>query len=143
VLSIELLSPSGVRALPFVHHKRVGLAPLNAFGDGFRRTLTLALTLASIPGGALLVDEIETALHRDALVSVYGWLVKAAHELDVQIIATTHSLEAVDAILEADRDELNNIALFRLTRNDGIASAIRFDGEELWRLRNESGMDVR
>ena len=80
----------------------MGYAPLYTLGDGVRRVLTIALGLIEAQNGVLLIDEIETAIHKDALVAVFQWLVRAAAYYNVQLFATTHSLEAVDAVLMAE-----------------------------------------
>ena len=73
---------------------------MSIFGDGLRRAVLLAGTLLSLKdGGLLLIDEMEEGIHVRALQKVFAWLTKAARDLGVQIVATTHSLEAVDGIV--------------------------------------------
>ena len=99
VLGIEIASIRGDRPVLYLNHRRLGPAPLSIFGDALRRAVLLASTLSSLEsGGILLIDEIETGIHISVLQRVFDWLKRAAIELDVQIVATTHSLEAVDAI---------------------------------------------
>ena len=143
VQNIEVYDPTGSKSAIRVWHAKLGSAPLNAFGDGFRRGLTYALTLVQCrDGGVLLVDEIETAIHHGALRSVYGWLINAATRLNVQLFITTHSLEAVDALLAATPDAPDT-TFFRLESNDGRSKVTRFTEEELRALRTEFGDEVR
>ena len=141
VQDLEILSRRGIRPTLYIRHKEIGLAPLSAFGDGVRRTLMIALTLPLVKGGALLIDEIETAIHKSALSKVFGWLVKACSDNNVQLFATTHSLEAVDAMLKVKKVDLENIVVHRL--NEIGQPAQRFAGELLYGIRYESGLDVR
>jgi hypothetical protein len=127
----------------YLRHTRSGRTPLSAFGDGIRRVLLLALTLPSASGGALLIDEIETAIHISVLSDVFAWLVDSCHRNNVQLFATTHSLEALDAILAASKDQLGEIVGYHCRAREHGGSPKRYDGEQLHRLRYERGLDVR
>jgi len=143
--SIELASMRGDRPAIYIKHKRLGIAPLSIFGDATRRAVLLASTLLSLKdGGVLLIDEVEAGIHFGALGRVFEWLVKAAQSLRVQVFITTHSLEALDAMLAA-RSKLGgvDIVAFHLDQTPEITRAKRFPGALLHRLRFERGLDVR
>ncbi len=140
---LEILSRTGIRPTIYLRHKRTGFTPLSVVGDGIRRVLTIALNLISVQHGALLIDEIETAVHKDALGKVFEWMVKACLHYDVQLFATTHSLEAVDAIVGAKDVDLREVNGYRLESMEGKSTARRYTGDLLHRLRNERGLDVR
>lgn len=131
------------RSALYLRHTRSGRTPLSAFGDGIRRLLLLALTLPLASGGALLIDEIETAIHISVLSDVFAWLVDSCRRNDVQLFATTHSLEALDAILAASKDQLGEIVGYHCRAREQGGSPKRYDGEQLHRLRFERGLDVR
>ncbi|WNG52069.1 AAA family ATPase [Archangium minus] len=139
---LEVLAPSG-EAVLYVRDTAAGLIPLSMFGDGIRRTLLLALVLPQVKGGVLLIDELETAIHVSALGKVFRWMLEACKQHDVQLFATTHSLEVVDAILGADDTREEDIVGFRLERGEGRTSARRFGEDLLKRMRYERGLDVR
>ncbi len=143
VQQIEVMDPTGVRSAIRVWHKKTGPTPISVFGDGFRRVLTYALALFRCrDGGVLLIDEIETAIHYSALRDVYTWLVRACEEYNVQLFVTTHSLEAIDALLSATPEKLDT-SFFRLGVQEGQTQVIRFDEEELRALREQFGDEVR
>lgn len=142
LVDLEILAPRGQPVL-FLQDAVAGLAPLSAFGDGIRRTLLLALALPRLAGGVLLIDELETAIHVSALGKVFRWLVDACKQYNVQLFATTHSLEAVDAILAADTTPEEDIVGFRLEREEERTVARRYGEDLLKRLRYERGLDVR
>lgn len=127
----------------YLEDARSGYLPLSAFGDGIRRVLTLALALPRAAGGLLLIDEVETGLHVSMLGPVYAWIVRACEELNIQLFATTHSLEALDALLDADVSGEEDTAGFRLERDGGASTVKRFGEKQLRRLRHERGLDVR
>ncbi len=140
---VLILSPIGRDSVIYIDYASNGLLPLSAFGDGVRRAFLIALFLNSVAGGALLIDEIESSLHVSALGSLFSWLVKSCEELDVQLFATTHSLEAVDAMIEAESENLDRIVGYHLEAPDGVPRVQRLDGHLLHRLRHERGLDVR
>jgi AAA15 family ATPase/GTPase len=105
--------------------------------------LLLALALPRAAGGVLLIDELETALHVSALGKVFRWLLDACKQFNVQLFATTHSLETVDAILSADTTPEEDIVGYRLERTNGHTTAKRYGEDLLKRLRYERGLDVR
>lgn len=142
IRGLEILQPDGEPTL-YVQHTTDGLVPLSVFGDGVRRTLLLAEAVLRAKGGLLLVDEIETGIHVDAITGVFGWLLRACRELDVQLFVTTHSIEAVDAILKADDTPEEDVVGYRLAREDGRTTAKRFGEKQLRWMREERGLDVR
>ncbi len=72
--------------------------PIGAMGDGTRRILALAIQLARSAGGTLLVDEIDTGLHHSVMRPLWRFLIEAAVRLKVQVVATSHSLDCLDAL---------------------------------------------
>lgn len=79
---------------------RMGAAdrmPIGILGDGIWRVLGLILKLVNARGGTLIVDEIDTGLHHSVMVKVWKMILETAKRLDVQVFATTHSLDCVRA----------------------------------------------
>lgn len=143
IVGLQILARKGIRPALHVQHEKVGLSPLSAFGDGVRRSLMMALNLIAARSGVLLIDEIETSIHKSALSHVFGWLVHACATHEVQLFATTHSLDAVDAILTADQVDLTDVVGYHLAATGETTSVKRYGGELLHRLRHERGLDVR
>lgn len=140
ILDIEITSTPTARATLAIKHKDIGFAPLYVFGDGFKRTLLIALTVLTTANGVLLIDEIETSIHVSALSRVFSWLIETCHRLNIQLFVTTHSLEAIDAMLQPEITT-DNVVAFRL--NSLGEAPQRFSGNLLHRLRSERGLDVR
>jgi hypothetical protein len=144
VLGVVVASFRGNRPAIYLDHKRLGPAPLSVFRDALRRAVLLASTLLTLrDGGILLIDEIETGIHCSIMPRVFAWLTKAARDLRVQIVATTHSLEAVDAIALASPDGLSDLVTYHLDQAEQETRVKRIDGELLLRLRRERALDVR
>ncbi|MEG4634663.1 AAA family ATPase [Microcoleus sp. AR_TQ3_B6] len=140
ILDIEILPMPTALATLYIKHKELGLAPLYVFGDGFKRALVIALTLLTTANGVLLVDEIETSIHVSALGRVFSWLIETCRRREIQLFVTTHSLEAIDAMLQPEI-ATDNVVAFRLNHNGQAPQ--RFSGNLLHRLRSERGLDVR
>lgn len=144
IVDIKIASFRGGRPAIYLNHKRMGPAPLTVFGDALRRVVLLASTLHMLKGGGLLlIDEIETGIHISAQKRVFDWLARTARHFDVQIVATTHSLEAVDAIALSVSNQIDDLVTFHLDQTENQTRVKRISGDLLLRLRRERGLDVR
>ncbi len=143
ISAVEFLPTRGLRAALYLRHARSGRTPVSAFGDGVRRVLLMALALPQATNGNLLIDEIETAIHITVLGDVFKWLVGACKQRNVQLFATTHSLEALDAILAAGSEHPDEIVAYRFPDPARPGPPKRYAGDQLHRLRFERGLDVR
>jgi len=141
IRGIEILEPFG-RSVIYVEVAALGFVPVSTLGDGIRRVLSYAISLSEAQGGILVIDEIETAIYKDVLAKVFSWLISSSKNLDVQLVATTHSLEAIDAILGASLSSIEDLVVFQLPDREKTGLK-RFSGEQLENLRFEQGWDVR
>lgn len=106
--------------------------PLQQMGDGMGRVLSLVLTIAKSLGGIVLIDEIEHGLHYSVMTEVWKAVARAARKADVQIFATTHSWECVQAAHEAlAGSDPYDFRLQRLERVGDDIRAIAYDQESL------------
>jgi predicted ATP-binding protein involved in virulence len=140
---LDVIASLGREAIRVTHRTR-GVVDLASFGDGMRRSAALALALTRASQGVLLVDEIEAGIHHTVLRQVLAKLLDAAAASSVQILATTHSLEAVDAMIGCT-DETSaaaTVSAFWLKREDGKHQVRRYDHAQLINLR-EGGLDIR
>lgn len=143
VQKVEVLAFQAIRPAIYIKHEKLGVAPLSVFGDAMRRCLLLSTTITQLGhGGVLLLDEFEVGIHTRSLSKVFKWLVSVTSKLGIQVFATTHSLEALDALLNAE-DGPDNIAAYRIRQGKDGTEHKRFSEEDLVRLRFERGLDVR
>jgi AAA ATPase domain len=144
VENIQLASFRGGKAAAYIKHRGLGQAPLTVFGDALRKVFLLGNALIAVAsGGILLVDGLETGIHAVELQRVLAWLARAARECRVQIVATTHSLDALDAMVLSVPDRCPDVVTFRMEQSERETRTTRIDGELLLRLRRERGLDVR
>ncbi len=143
VSSLELLSPDDFLPELFASTEDGEPIPLSHFGDGLWQGLRVGTAIAAGRGGVVLVDEFDAALHYSALVDVCRWWLDAARRFDVQLFLTTHSLEAVDALLASVEGHPGELVAFRLDRTDSGIVARRFDQPTLRDIRHEGGLELR
>jgi AAA15 family ATPase/GTPase len=104
---------------PTIYLKRHGekRLPLSLFGDAMNRVAEIILKIINNQDSVLLIDEIENGIHHSNQVRFWEILYKLAEQLNIQIFATTHSLEMTQAFIKAGLDQPNSAAHFELTRN--------------------------
>jgi hypothetical protein len=94
---------------------------ISEFGDGMKKATQLALALVRARGGTLLIDEIDDGLHFSVLPRLWRFLLEAAGTLDVQVFATTHSKDCMEAIAAVHREDAplaSEISIHRLDRDE-------------------------
>ena len=122
-------------------HGDVGLKlkiPVAYMGEGMSRLLEIAVFLASLEDGVLLIDEIENGLHYSVMEDVWKLIAKGAKDAKCQVICTTHSYECIEAASRAFQGEYeDDFSFIRLERKgdaivpksfgySGLAPAIDF-----------------
>ncbi len=85
--------------------------PAPQMGQAFNRLLHIYTEILSARTNVLLVDEIENGVFTTNLLPIWKGLLAVCEQENVQVFATTHSLECVRAVLiaakERDKDELS------------------------------------
>jgi len=120
-----------------------GRLPLGSTGEGMKRLLALALALTQAKGGVLLVDEIDTGLHYSVLGQMWLLIVEAARKMDIQVFATTHSLDCVKGLAwlcENHSDLREEVALHKI--DESLDHSVAFDAEQI-AIADEQGIEVR
>jgi hypothetical protein len=92
--------------------------PLRSFGDGLNRLFGIILSLVNAKGGILVIDEFENGMHHTVQYDVWRGIFRLARQLDVQIFATSHSWDAVQAFQQAAAESAEDGVLVRLSRRD-------------------------
>lgn len=116
---------------------------LNDYGNGMYKAFFIAASALLCESGILLVDEIETGVHYKALVGFVRYLMELSCKKNIQLFLTTHSLEAIDSILENKTIDLSDISLFHFKNSLGKISTRRYSGDRMHELRNQIGFDMR
>jgi len=105
--------------------------PLRSFGDGLNRLFGIALSLVNAKDGLLLIDEFENGMHHTVQTDVWRAVFKLATRLDIQVVATSHSWDAVEAFQQAASETPAEGVLVRLSRKGEDIIPTVFREEEL------------
>ena len=100
------------------------LVPLSVLGAGMTHFARIVLAAAASPGGVVLVDEIENGLHHSVLPDVWRTIEKITEQFNVQVFATTHSFECVEAAHEALGPD--GFGLHRLEIVEGVTRCVTY-----------------
>ena len=105
--------------------------PIQAFGGGMVRLFRLYLAVFTSQNSVVLIDEIENGLHYTVLADMWRKVRSWSDRWNVQIFATTHSRECIQAAIEAFEDTKDDLTIHNLYRRDGVVEAATFAGEPL------------
>jgi ABC-type cobalamin/Fe3+-siderophores transport system ATPase subunit len=115
---------------------------LRSYGDGMYRLFVIAVAAVNARQGLLLIDEIENGLHYSAQHDLWRLVFELARQLDIQIFATTHSKDCLEAFQHAASAHMEEGQVIRLGRKNGSVVATLFDEEEL-EIAVEQQVEVR
>lgn len=109
--------------------------PIKNFGEGMNRLLSIALGLVSAENNMLLIDEVDLGLHHSAQHLLWEIVFQKAKALNVQVFATTHSSDCVEAFSEiANKPEftgMGNYIRLQRSKKDGNIMAVDYEMEQL------------
>ena len=117
--------------------------PIDSYGDGMRRLLALRLSFVGSANGFLLIDEIDTGLHWTVMEDMWQLVVELARKSNVQIFATTHSLDCIrglGALLQSRPDLDDEVSIQKIHGSLEQAACLR--GEHI-RVAVEQEIEVR
>lgn len=111
----------GASGMIYVDIGADNLLPLNIMGDGMRHILVMIAAIVDRKNGVLLVDEIENGLHYASVSVMWKAIFTACKEYNVQLIATTHSYECIEAfsnIYDKIEPQDDDIRLYRIDKEE-------------------------
>ncbi len=109
------------------------LIPLYLVGEGMSRLASIILAISDFKNGVVFIDEIENGLHYSVLENLWRVIYEAAVHYNVQVFATTHSLECIRAAHRTFENKPDyDFQLYRLDKlEDGSTRAVEYDRETL------------
>lgn len=135
------------RNVEYISHRYRGNMPISTYGDGIKKVLSLANAIAQAANGVLLVDEVETAIHSRYYNDIFSFLVLACKQFNVQLFVTTHSIEAVDGLLETQnydsQNEKDDITVITLKKDLDKTYSRTLTGRRVSENRDSFGFEVR
>ena len=140
-------SDTGNRPVEYIRHKQLGDMPLSSYGDGIKKVLSLANAIAQASDGILLIDEVETAIHKKYYDDILRFIVKACKSFNVQLFITTHSIEAIDGLLATQdydmQDDSDDICVCTIKKTADASYSRVLSGREVYKDRDAFGFEVR
>lgn len=109
---------------------------------GINRITAILLTIASRPQSIVLVDEIENGIYYKHQTAIWTGLLKFLRQHDGQMLATTHSKEWLDALVEAAGKQIDDVAVWRVEGGPDGREILQFSGDTL-KAGVEHGVEVR
>lgn len=106
--------------------------PLRSLGDGVIHVFSLALSMARAKNGWCLIDEFENGLHYSVQPEIWKFVFEVAQKLNVQVFATTHSYDCIQAFQEAAKASPGEDGkLIRIGQRAGRTLVAEFDERDM------------
>lgn len=105
--------------------------PLRSFGDGLNRLFGIVLSLVNAKDGILLIDEFENGIHYTVQLDAWRTVFRVAERLGVQVFATSHSWDSIEAFQKAAAEVPEDGVLIRLSRRGSDVLPTVFAESEL------------
>lgn len=103
------------KRIPIIRYKGLNeRIPLKTMGDGLTRLFHIILALVNSKNGFLLIDEFENGLHWTIHPKIWDIIIRLSQELNVQIIATTHSRDCIKGFYDVWSSKEEYASFYRL-----------------------------
>jgi AAA15 family ATPase/GTPase len=93
--------------------------PVGLVSNGIHKLLTILLGIATQENGAVLVDEIENGIYFGSLGNAWRAILNFCKAYNVQLFASTHSLENLKSLIPFLSEDKNDFRLIRLSELQG------------------------
>ena len=139
---LEILTENSTPILHFVFDDYSIPATLSGFG--VYSVLKMCIEFALSENGIILIEEPEVHLHTRAITQLAKAIYRTTNR-GIQIILTTHSLELIDALLDAatEPDDLDKLSVFMMKLDNGKLCSARIPGKNVEIERHQIGADLR
>ncbi len=119
------------------------LISLTQLGQGFTRLFRFYSEMLVEDAKIILIDEIENGIHHSALIDVWKGIAEIAEKEDLQIFATTHSWECIEAAHEVFQTRKRyDFALHRLQMVKGNIQVVTHD-QKMIEVAAETELEIR
>ncbi|MEA3227759.1 MAG: AAA family ATPase [Campylobacterota bacterium] len=116
---------------------------MTTFGEGLQRVFEISLAFASSKNGVLLIDELETAIHKSLLIDFTQFIQELSERFNVQVFITSHSKECIDAFVKNGHKDNSELIAYLLENKDSKYSYKYIDGDRLQSLVESMDLDIR
>jgi AAA domain, putative AbiEii toxin, Type IV TA system len=102
--------------------------PVSVLSGGINKYLAILLAICVNEEGAVLIDDFEDGFYFQNYKAVARTLVEACEKHKVQMFASTHSYEFLQALLPAMLDKENTLRVLRFSNDEGVSKVKTIEG---------------
>ena len=108
------------------------MLPVSQVGQGIYRLIAIFSEMIGEKPDVCIIDEIENGIHHSMLEQVWTGIAAAAETLDVQVFATTHSQECIEAAHAAfAKRQSYDFSIVQLFRVEGAVQGKVLDRQHI------------
>lgn len=141
IAKIELVNIHGHSRFFVSSSRHAQSIDLTKYGEGLQRIFEIALLTTYCHNGILMIDEIDSAIHKGLLQPFANFISGLACDNNVQLFISTHSKECIDAFSATKSDQI--MAYIMSITGDGQIDYRRIDGARLSSLIESINLDIR
>ncbi len=132
VAFVEDQEKNEIELLPIVKIENLDeTIALRSMGEGVTKLFHILISIANAKDGTLLIDEFENGFHWSVQEKVWTAVFELAEKLNVQVFATTHSRDCVQAFSKVWSKNEEAGAFIRLENDEGVVRAQEYHPEIL------------
>ena len=143
LLTDMVIGPENMLFCDMKHYK---MLPINVMGGGINKILSVVLAIEDNKDGVVLIDEIENGLSPSSQEILWKAIFASAKEFNVQIFATTHSLECIKTLsLTSSQKSLNlkdDIRVYKIERQKEDFRIVKYNQDNM-KSAAEKDLDIR
>jgi len=143
IIDIKQIEKNGIKRFLVILNNQDELRDITSFGEGLQRVFEISLAFASCKNGILLIDELETAIHKSLLIDFTAFIQELSDKFNVQVFITSHSKECIDAFVKNSYSDNSKLMAYQLENNNEIFSYKYIDGDRLETLVDSMDLDIR
>ncbi|EHQ36300.1 AAA family ATPase [Methanoplanus limicola] len=117
-----------------VIHANIGigkLIPVSLLGEGINKLMAIIIRIINAENSCIFIDEIENRFHYSIMNKIWEVIDSVSKKYNVQVFATTHSLECIKAAHETLSSSDYDFSLIRLDKTDDSIIPTYYDCESL------------
>lgn len=120
---------------PCVEFNGIGELPFYCIGSGAKKACFIMLGCIDVSTGIFAIDEFENSIHASAYKDLWGSVIRACVENDVQLFASANSDDIVYSLVAANEERGDSsvpICGYKLIRKkDNGIEVLRYDNKQL------------
>lgn len=104
--------------------------PLTSISSGINKFVSLLIAMQTLSDGVVLIDEIENGIYFEMYPILWATLARYASRNRVQVFATTHSLECLDAAAAVLQPSASVYSILQVYQEQGKTEVRELNGRD-------------